>query len=135
MDGCNRVFARFMKSRRGREVITGVRKLMFTGNHLNFADLLSEDTIIDKPTMHKNFKRFEALEEVVVELRRCNCPASVSMLLRKEPSGKDTSDVTARLMEREFAVFLDVLPKKPKFKVMVVDWQDGLPEGYFCRPD
>jgi hypothetical protein len=133
MGGCSRVFAGFINSRGGREVIRGVRKLMFTGNHLNFADLLGENARIDhfKPNMHKSFERFEALEEVVVELRRCNYPASMSRKVRTELGGKDTSDVTARLMEREFPVFLDVLPKKPKFKVIVVDWQDGLPEGYF----
>jgi hypothetical protein len=48
-------------------------------------------------------------------------------------SGKDTSDVTARLIEREFPGFFNALQKKPKLKVIIVDWQDGLPEGYLRR--
>ena len=105
---------------------------MFTGIHLDFVDLLGGDIRIEnfKPFMQENFKRFKALEEVVVELRRCNCPASVSSIGQREMSGKDTSDMTARLIEREFPVFFNALQKKPKLKVIIVDWQDGLPEAY-----
>jgi hypothetical protein len=85
MGGLQGIFTRFIESRRSREVISGVRKLMFTGIHLDFVDLLGGDRRIEnfKPAMQKNFKRFKALEEVVVELRRCNCPASVSSIVPK----------------------------------------------------
>jgi hypothetical protein len=131
MGGLNTTFTKFMESRRGRKVTRRVTKLMFTEMHLDFANLLKSNDDIGfenfKPSIRENFKRFKALEEVVVELRRCNCPASVARTLRKEMNGKDTSEVTARLIEHEFPVFLSVLQKKPKLKVIVVDWQ----EGYF----